>query len=77
MTPYGLPRRLVRLRARMGWTQAELARMLGVNQTTVSRWEAGIEAPRAAALVRIEGLDYEDDRHGARRAGEYADAIPG
>jgi transcriptional regulator with XRE-family HTH domain len=74
---FGLPMRLVRMRSRMGWTQAELASLLGVNQATVSRWESGLGAPRAAAMVRIEGLEHEDDRHGQRRVPEYADSIPG
>ena len=74
---FGLPLRLVKLRARMGWTQAEMAELLGVNQATVSRWEAGLGAPRAAAMVRIEGLEHEDDRHGQRCVPEYADSIPG
>jgi transcriptional regulator with XRE-family HTH domain len=33
--------RLLELRKRKGWTQARLAREMGVAVTTVTRWEAG------------------------------------
>jgi transcriptional regulator with XRE-family HTH domain len=44
------------LRRRNRWTQAELARLLGVDTATVSRWERGGSRPRAsqrAALARL------------------------
>lgn len=43
-----------------GWDQAELARLLGVGQQTVSRWERGRTAPGGARLGRLRatlGLD--------------------
>lgn len=43
-----------------GWDQAELARLLGVGQQTVSRWERGQTAPRGELLDRLRatlGLD--------------------
>ncbi|WP_264201620.1 helix-turn-helix domain-containing protein [Streptomyces antimicrobicus] len=43
-----------------GWDQAELARMLGVGQQTVSRWERGQTSPRGELLDRLRatlGLD--------------------
>jgi transcriptional regulator with XRE-family HTH domain len=43
-----------------GWDQAELARLLGVGQQTVSRWERGTTSPRGELLDRLRatlGLD--------------------
>lgn len=43
-----------------GWDQAELARLLGIGQQTVSRWERGETAPRGERLDRLRatlGLD--------------------
>jgi DNA-binding transcriptional regulator YiaG len=37
------------LRHRLGMTQAEFARELGVRQQTVSEWETGRYAPRGAS----------------------------
>lgn len=37
------------LRRRLGMTQAEFARELGVRQQTVSEWETGRYAPRGAS----------------------------
>ena len=34
------------LRERVGLTQAELGRALGVDAATISRWEAGLRSPR-------------------------------
>jgi transcriptional regulator with XRE-family HTH domain len=38
------------LRERLGLSQEELARMLGVRQQTVSDWETGRHEPRGASL---------------------------
>jgi len=46
-------------RKRLGLDQAELAELLNVTQATISRWEAGIRAPRDPA-----GPDRAAD-HGA------------
>lgn len=35
------PTKLVALRRLKGWTQARVARMLGVTSNTVARWERG------------------------------------
>ena len=40
-------------RKKMNLTQAEVAEMLGLDQTTVSRWERGRKLPRADRLPRI------------------------
>lgn len=45
-----------RLRRRRGWTQADLARRLGTDPVTVSRWERGVSRPRPSALKRLAEL---------------------
>ena len=37
----------------LNMTQVELAKAAGVNQSTVSRWDAGTLAPSARAMTRI------------------------
>ncbi len=47
-----------RLRRRAGVTQAAVAEAVGVNRATVSRWEAGVCAPRGENLLHyLEVLD--------------------
>jgi DNA-binding transcriptional regulator YiaG len=41
------------LRLHMGLTQAELARLLGIRQQTVSDWESGIYRPRGASATLL------------------------
>lgn len=40
-------------RKRIGMTQAELAEMLGIDQSTVSLWETGATQPRVKLLPRL------------------------
>jgi DNA-binding transcriptional regulator YiaG len=40
------------IREKLGWTQAELAENLGVNQSAVAHWEAGNRNP-AGPVVRL------------------------
>lgn len=44
------------IRAELGWTQAQLADHLGVDQSTVSMWETGRLKPRGPARKLLEGL---------------------
>jgi DNA-binding transcriptional regulator YiaG len=44
------------LRERLGLSQRELGRALGVDESAVSRWESGERVPRAAQAVRLHGL---------------------
>lgn len=44
---------LKKFRTARGLTQDELARLLGVNRTTVTQWEAGTNHPRALMLVKV------------------------
>jgi len=39
-------------RERAGLTQSEMAELLGVDRSAVSRWEAGVRAPRPEVLAR-------------------------
>ena len=44
------------MRERLGWTQEDLARELGVHRVTVARWETGehsVPAPVAKLLARF------------------------
>lgn len=46
------PAQLRSAREKLGLTQAGLAEKLGVNRTTVARWETGVlEIPQMAALA--------------------------
>ncbi|MEO1234716.1 MAG: helix-turn-helix domain-containing protein, partial [Myxococcota bacterium] len=44
------------LRGALGWSQAELAKRVGVSQPLVSSWESGRRAPRGAALRALSAL---------------------
>ncbi|MDD3959133.1 MAG: helix-turn-helix transcriptional regulator [Oscillospiraceae bacterium] len=43
-------------RKKANLTQREVAESLGLDQTTVSRWECGYKMPRADRLLSIAGL---------------------
>jgi len=43
--PVALPERLVWFRRCKGWTQEAFAKVLGVDQTTLARWERGERSP--------------------------------
>jgi transcriptional regulator with XRE-family HTH domain len=45
-----------RLRERLGLTQEQSARLLGVTWTTVSRWERSQARPDARSLAKLERL---------------------
>ena len=49
------PQEIERLRQRLGLTQLELAKWLGVTESSVSLWEAGKRRPRGPAhrLLRL------------------------
>jgi DNA-binding transcriptional regulator YiaG len=54
-TPDVKPQDIERLRQRLGLTQLELAKWLGVTESSVSLWEAGKRRPRGPAhrLLRL------------------------
>ena len=47
------------LRSRMGLTQQQLARRLGVRQQTVSEWETGLYTPRGASVTLLHMVSEE------------------
>ncbi|MFC2027731.1 helix-turn-helix domain-containing protein [Chloroflexota bacterium] len=47
---------IVRARQRQGLTQCELARRLGVDPSTLGRWERGIGLPLPANQEQLEGF---------------------
>jgi transcriptional regulator with XRE-family HTH domain len=51
------PSKIRRLRRIRGLKQAALGEMLGVDQSAVSRWERGIDAPNIAAQRRLIDLE--------------------
>lgn len=44
------------LRTAKGWTQADLAKRLGITRSSVNAWEMGISVPSTAYLVEIARL---------------------
>lgn len=48
--------RLRELRRKNGYTQSSLAKALGVSQSTIGNWEAGIRLPNLDTLERITRL---------------------
>ena len=54
-----VPESIVELRERLGISQADLARSLGVPPNTVSRWETGATAPDASSLAAIHSVAME------------------
>ncbi|MGE5134480.1 MAG: helix-turn-helix domain-containing protein [Gemmatimonadota bacterium] len=52
--PECLPAVLAELRRWQGWTQQDLAVLLGVSSTTIRAWEKGRQRPRAGALDRLD-----------------------
>lgn len=43
-------------RENAGYSQQDIARILGVDGTTPGKWELGINMPRAATLARLAAL---------------------
>ena len=54
--PNPLSEQIKALREKRGWTQLDLATRLGVEQSTVSRWERDISRPIGVYLNFLERL---------------------
>ncbi len=49
-------------RIKSGFTQCQLADLLDVDQTTISKWENGIAYPHVAVLLQFSRLVRADPR---------------
>ena len=50
------------IRQKLGFTQEDLARKLGVTLSTVSKWEQGIFSPSRLAREKIEKLVKKEEK---------------
>ena len=48
--------RIKELREEKGWTQTELAKILGVTRSCVNAWEMGISVPSTQYVVELASL---------------------
>ncbi len=87
-TRAGIGARIKRLRKRRGWTQRELARLVGRSLSQVKKYEAGVHIPMAEKIIRLsEIFDVEVEElltgrrfkksGGDRRRDGHATGIPG
>ncbi|AJJ19360.1 helix-turn-helix domain-containing protein [Yersinia intermedia] len=54
MTKYdGIAERMIERRAELGWTQEQLSKESGVAAAQISRYEAGINTPRANVIAKL------------------------
>lgn len=58
------------LRAKLGLTQAQMAKLLGASKLSVSKWESGKVQPRSAQLGRILEMRKLGKRKAANLLGE-------
>lgn len=62
------------LRLAKNYTQEQLAKILGVERSTIAKWETGQSMPRTELLIRVaDTLDCSIDdllRHTAKVGGE-------
>lgn len=65
-----LPWAIRQARQQRRWTQVELARRLGVSQSTISFWERGIESPSVSHQVQLVTLMPEIFEQLARQQGD-------
>lgn len=54
-------------RAKLGLTQAQMAKLLGASMLSVSKWESGKVQPRAAQLAKIAEVTIIGKREATRR----------
>lgn len=69
------PSEITRTRLRAGLSQAQLARVTGVRQATVSYWESGRHSPREVQLAMLERIREQLDRSAQEEV--YRDALAG
>ena len=61
--------RLVRQRTTLGLSQKESARRIGVDSSTLAKWERGDREPKGRLLIRAERFLQDGELSDARRAG--------
>ncbi len=71
-TPKPVRPRIKATRNRLGLTQAQLAKELGIARTTVSRWEAGGSGRRSALTARVHDRLCELRSEGYPPSGSFA-----
>lgn len=54
--PEPLGQRIARLRARLGWTQNDLAERLAASRVAISHFEAGLAVPSERTIIILAGL---------------------
>lgn len=54
--PRPLTNVIIESRAKLGYTQFQLARVLGVDQSTVSNWETGRRIPGGLEMLALQRL---------------------
>ena len=64
-----LAEQLVRQRTSMGLSQKESAERLGVDPSTLAKWEQGKREPQGVFLGRVKRFLQDTESSGARRAG--------
>ncbi len=53
---YNLSQQIVNMRFKMGMSQAELARRLGVTRSSVNAWELGFATPQLKHVIEMAGI---------------------
>lgn len=47
---------IIKLRDEHGWTQEELAEMLGVSRSTIAKWESGRGIPTIGNIIALSEI---------------------
>ncbi len=63
----GNPKKIHRIRKRLGLSQAELGELLGVAGNTVARWERGELVPPKVAVLAAEYLLINQPKKGGKK----------
>jgi transcriptional regulator with XRE-family HTH domain len=56
VSPEPLGQRIARLRARLGWTQNDLAERLAASRVAISHFEAGLAVPSERTIIILAGV---------------------
>lgn len=59
------PRKIKALRKKNGWSQADLAALFPIQQSTISRWERGVTEPIGLYAVRLDEMLAKPSKRGA------------